>query len=121
MKSKRKHVEQNLLLHQVGASLLEHADQLPAARGIKDGRSSFLFLPPDKGGHTIRRVDGRWERISLSGVVLINPGSRVHDDVGGGEGTVLLVQADEQMRPLLHVRMDAGEDRILDADATHGI
>jgi len=120
MPSKREHVERNNLLNQVSAELLGRAHELPAARGVKDGRSSFLFLLPDKSGHTIRRVDGRWERISLSSVILINIGSRVHDDIEGGDGTVISIQADEQMRPLLRVRMDEGQERILDADATHG-
>jgi hypothetical protein len=121
MPTKKTHLERNILLHEVGRLLLDQAAQLPACRGVVDGRSSFLFLPPDAAGRTVRRIAGRWERIELSKIVLINIGSRVHDDVGGGDGTVLGIDADREMRPLLRVRMDAGGERLLNADATHGV
>lgn len=120
MPTKRDHINKNIRLHDVGRVIFEDITLLPACRGNADGRSSFLYLPPDESGATVRRVDGRWERINLSKVILINPGSRIHDTIQGKNGTVLEITADQSMKPILRIRTDDGDEIIIDADRTHG-
>ena len=119
MSSKRKHLEQNDILHQVLQKLFDHVEELPLSRGNSDGRCSFIFLPPDKSGRTIRRVDGCWERIPLSNLILINIGSRVHDTISNSDGTVIRIGANDKFEPILQLRMDLGGEILVEADKTH--